>query len=874
MRKTGSILLAWLLLSKTLLLAQVSLNVSVDKRKVALGDSIRLSIEISGGGNISSPHLPDLTAFSAYSSGRSQSYSFVNGRKSSSITHNYLLNPKNVGQFTIGPVSVVADGKTYQSQPIGIEVVPPSSSAPAPPAARGTTPAPKDTPGAFVRMVLNKKRAYVNEEVVLSFRFYYRVQLLSSPGYNPPKMTGFLFEDLPPPRNFTEVVNGLNYHVGEVNTALFPTAAGKMAIPPAELRIRVLDPRARDPFGDDFFSQFFQSRMGREITLRTDPVVLQVSSLPREGKPKDFSGGVGDFKISAGVDKKEGKVGDPITLTVSLKGEGNIKSLGDPLFPDFKGFRKYDTASSLNIDKSRGKVEGSKDYKIILVPQLSGIQKIDPIQFNFFHLPSRKYKTITTRSFSLDVKPGAAQQGPSVPFTFKTPEIKKLQEEIRYIKAQALPSVSFTWVHESKAFLWLNLIPVLGVLLFAAVRWRQVILTRNPQKRRYLGALSQARRELGGAGKLLRTHDLEGASEKVFAALRNYVSDKMVRSRTGTSLRDVEEFLRSCNLPPEVLADFKHLWAECEKIRYAPSQSRSGDLSRMLEETGRLLTRMENSLKKISYEKTFKNSLLLWVVCFSLGFSLGTLSLLSQDSRGERFKEANQLYNEGKIKQAISQYKFIKDESNFLNPVLEYNLGNCAYQLGRRGEALAHWIRAWRMSPRDSDIRHNLAMVSRMTGDPFFPDFFLLRWAKLTLYFLNLNECSVLWLLVLWVSCIFWMWALLRGALILRSGETSSGSSVFHSLAVHSVLVLVLLSAGSLWLTRLSMEALERTAVVTTPEVEVRSGPGKHFVVGSTVPEGRRVSVLRRASDSNWIEIGVPQKGIKGWVAAASITEI
>lgn len=58
-------------------------------------------------------------------------------------------------------------------------------------------------------------------------------------------------------------------------------------------------------------------------------VKIQVDPLPQ--RPANFSGGVGKFNITASIDKKEVKAGEPITIRVVVGGIGNLKLLKQPV---------------------------------------------------------------------------------------------------------------------------------------------------------------------------------------------------------------------------------------------------------------------------------------------------------------------------------------------------------------------------------------------------------------------------------------------------------------------------------------------------------------------------------------------------------------
>ena len=111
-------------------LGQISITAEVNKTQVALDDQVVLSVTISGAqASLPNPQLPPLPNFSVYSSGSSQNISFVNGRVSSSVAHTFVLVPRAVGKGLIPPITVSAKGVTAHTEPIEVQVLPPSNAA-------------------------------------------------------------------------------------------------------------------------------------------------------------------------------------------------------------------------------------------------------------------------------------------------------------------------------------------------------------------------------------------------------------------------------------------------------------------------------------------------------------------------------------------------------------------------------------------------------------------------------------------------------------------------------------------------------------------------------------------------------------------------
>src|SRR5512139_2663395 len=91
---------------------------TLDRNPVSLGEQFTLSFTLTnaGSGGGKNLQLPELSKFHIMAGpNQSSSMQFINGAVSSSITYSYVLQPKEVGKFTIGPASVEAAGKTLKT---------------------------------------------------------------------------------------------------------------------------------------------------------------------------------------------------------------------------------------------------------------------------------------------------------------------------------------------------------------------------------------------------------------------------------------------------------------------------------------------------------------------------------------------------------------------------------------------------------------------------------------------------------------------------------------------------------------------------------------------------------------------------------------
>ena len=140
-------------------------------------------------------------------------------------------------------------------------------------------------------------------------------------------------------------VDGRNYNVLIFQTAISAAKAGTLEISPASLDSQIQLP-GRVPSGmDDFFGSFFGSMMSsgdiRQTTVPTQSAKLEVKPLPKEGRPEDFSGAIGQFSLQASATPKQAAAGDPISLNVTVSGRGNFDAMGSPVLLEADGWRTY-----------------------------------------------------------------------------------------------------------------------------------------------------------------------------------------------------------------------------------------------------------------------------------------------------------------------------------------------------------------------------------------------------------------------------------------------------------------------------------------------------------------------------------------------------
>lgn len=216
--------------------------------------------------------------------------------------------------------------------------------------------------------------------------------------------------------------------------------------------------------------------------------------------------------------------------------------------------------------------------------------------------------------------------------------------------------------------------------------------------------------------------------------------------------------------------------------------------------------------------------------------------------------EAQKAYDRGHFAAAAAAYEALAARSPG-SAALHYDLGNALLKAGRTGPAVAAYLRAFELQPRDADIRHNLDYALRLGGEELVPagvpgPLFLL------FHLLSRGELAGLqWLLL-------WAWLLLASAWLWRPEARARVRGPLTA-------ALCLWGLTALWLlARRGLEPRE-LGVIVAARAEIRSGPGESFPVAFTAPEGRRVEVLE--SSGEWVEIGVLKEGARGWAPRSAV---
>ncbi|MEK6645171.1 MAG: tetratricopeptide repeat protein [Candidatus Firestonebacteria bacterium] len=222
------------------------------------------------------------------------------------------------------------------------------------------------------------------------------------------------------------------------------------------------------------------------------------------------------------------------------------------------------------------------------------------------------------------------------------------------------------------------------------------------------------------------------------------------------------------------------------------------------------------------------------------------------------FKQANTAYENENFEESIPLYEELL-ENNFVSVELYYNLGNAYFKSGKIGKTVLNYNRALKLSPRNEDAKFNLEFAQlRIEENPTQVENVFIQFLKQIYYLFNLNELPII------TAIFYWLLAISLFIYILFK---------IDFLKIPNLILSIVFALSLCWcISRIYVNSKIVEAIVIEPQTQAKNGPGDEYAVGFTVPEGKKVLVL--GIKDNWIAIGLPKEGLKGWIKSTQLEKI
>lgn len=874
LRRSGP--LAWLLIlmgMATPAAAQkdFSCSTEVNRTTVPRGENVMLTVSAEGDvGWTVDFVLPDLPGVHVQSGGTNQSMSVINGKARTSVSRTWYLTVETDRDFTIRPVTITSPGGECKTKEIRIRVTPPLPPKNIPPANTGNRVAPpagvdaesigsqSGKPGddIFLTLDVDHTEAWVGQQIILTFRYWRRIQPWNNPSYQAPRAEGFWREDLGAEKNFRKVVMGRSYNVTEIRYSLFPTRSGDLIIEPAELS-----------FPEGVFDRFFNSRRTRRgpNVLRTRSLIIKVKDLPSP-RPDGYSGIVASrLSLQANVDRETVPRGEALGLKVVLIADGFLKGFSGLNIQAPDGARMHDASESFRSRVAQDRVSGEITVEKVLIPEEDGPLVLPALELTWFDSGHGEYRVARTASHEVTVTPSDLPRSGDDSSGFLRNEISRLSEDLAFIHQvpDRLGRRAGPWLG-SLGWWVLFLLPVLLLALLRLYLRRLFAERRDPAARRMRLSLERALGELTQASGGLNSPE---GMDSLARSIAGFVADCTDRPLAAVGTFEVEEYGDQAGLP-ESGRRLAQILKECDSARYG-GESIAGD-KQLLAEVEALLQGLDEARKIRAGTTLGAAGPVSGMLTIVLLLALTPQAAMARDAQAQHrpgadpvrlVAEGNQAYTAGQVDRALELYLQARAQGVH-DAVLHFNLGNTYARRGELGQAVASYLRARRLAPRDRDIQTNLVWVRQHIEDLELTDhrlpLFIAQAADVIAAF-TLDQWGVVLLLLTWAAggLIAWGWYREDFGIQLRRGLLVCGAC--------------LLAVASVTLGRWYHEEVQDEAVVIVEMAEVKSGPAENFPVLFQVHDGLTVNI--EGEREGWVRIGLGGEWV-GWLPADSVTTV
>lgn len=523
--------------------------------------------------------IPQVDGLTIEYQGPSRSYRMVNFKTTSTVTHSYLVTPKKVGEFTIGPVTASFKGGEKELT-TNLKVIQASEDEQATDISELM----------FSEIVSEREAPHVSEPFELTLQVFIRDGIQTTGGFN--IIGGTPEQGLDGEIEWKLINKGRTEREGTIFTVYTAKAtvktitAGTFSFQP-QVQLNVVVPRQdrRSYPGDPFFGDLWGRQETRRIILDCNALEVKVRPVPMVGRPDTFTGGIGLFSFDASVGPDNVMAGEPVTIQMRIVGRGNLTQITPPHIPESDDYKLYEVRSVQTDQPNEVRFEQ------VLIPKSDAVTNIPAITFSYFNTQTSDFRTIEKGPFPITVAPMPQQtaQVISTAPTLMQQETQILGRDIVYLK----PAPN-KWTYQDDIPWYrtgltrtLALVPIALLMLLSGIAARRNRLSNNVALARRQKAPGAARKQVQLAEQAIRKQDAAAYYEALWNALAEYFGHRLNLAPGEISIQSVAQAFE-----PERDA-LEALFSKVEQRRYG---IQSGDTSK--DEMKQLLHELTDLLKK------------------------------------------------------------------------------------------------------------------------------------------------------------------------------------------------------------------------------------------------------------------------------------
>ncbi|MFA6079745.1 MAG: tetratricopeptide repeat protein, partial [Candidatus Omnitrophota bacterium] len=715
----------------------------------------------------------------------------------------------------------------------------------------------------FIRLGIPDRKFYVNERIPITLSLY--SDWLDLEDIKVPDMstTDLVAGEFKKAGTKIENVGPARYAVLEYKSYISGASPGKFVLPAVNIslyiaKVRYAEGAPKPEMLNDnevFYDRLLGSseRVYRE--LATEPLGIDVSRLPEDGRPEDFRGIIGSFAMEASSEPYRVKVQDPVNIKAVITGKGNLAAISSLGYKDSEFFKVYDPRVTLEDDKVT--------IDQVFRPLSSDVKEIPEISISYFDPEKAEYLKLSAGPFQLKVE-GVAKSALLPDLSFDKKE-KKLEKKLELVgqKRDAgkngdrhlFYAVSSTGKIDACPHFLLSIVLLLSGL---AIKAQMTRLATDFEYARRLRSARIARRAIPALALYIRKGAVKDFYDHAFIFIREYLGARFGLSPHGITENTITSLFDGRPGFETLTTKASSVFSDCYMARFTKESASIEDADKTLTSIKEIVAICSAPNRQNGDSHLFSRRIVidgcphfLAVLALSAVFFSAPAACASESaSREAIFTRGNAYFASGDYPKAISEYESLVKMKEASGNIL-YNLANAYMKSGDTGHAILNYERARLLMPRDIDLIMNLRTARQLMKqkDPRSNK----SWFESSLdglyHYLTLSETFFLALFLYYVLI-----SLTLVYIFVRK---------IRSYTKTAIIIISLLIFSAILPIRNKVVELEKGGVVSGAITDARYEPSMSSKVHYPLYDGMKVLVLK--TNEGWYKVK-RNDGKIGWV--------
>jgi len=542
-------------------------------------------ITIKGGDPLERIQLPKIPGLEFISEGKQFQFSSINGSMVRQTALIYRVEASEAGEYTMPSFTLkLSDGTT---------TVPEASISFLKDASK---PSSEATP-LGLELKLPKEHFYVGETVPCQVRLFVEAGVRATLISSEPTQENDAFILNPAegaPKSAITHKNGVQYQEVFWNYTLTPIKAGEFPLNFEYVIEAALSSRndanffSSHPLGSSILNAMLNSR---HFKLETGKDIIAVKSLPTDGRPENFTGAIGEFVVFQKLSARSVELGEPVTLTLSISGQGNFDRIQAPPIPANGKWKVYEPKRSFTPTDSLG-YKGVETIEYVLIPQTQDIDITPRIEFSYFDaqegvyrravadpvpitvtLPEQKEGTVTSLSSVHSIQEQGNRPLSQEPTAVHKPDLISIEIEV------GSGSHSLKPILLKPTFWFIQILIGIALTAWYFIRMRTIRLSEDSAYAHKVFAKKAVKKHLLLAENAACSGDAIAFFSEAQRTIQATLSKAMGKKANALTWKEIEPFLTGQGFSDKTITEGRAFFEGTEALRFSGQSIKTEDLN-------------------------------------------------------------------------------------------------------------------------------------------------------------------------------------------------------------------------------------------------------------------------------------------------------